>query len=119
MKPGTIGKSLQGPSLPIRYYTPAEAQIPVLPAVQKHQPVSIILSYREKKLAQSTVSIPHYSLVKDFVAQNIFRSRRRRRAMKWMDFYSLKLLELNFQKMSNKFIYQIDISPLLLGYIYI
>ena len=39
--------------------------------------------------------------------------------MKWMDFYSLKLLELNFQKMSNKFIYQIDISPLLLGYIYI
>jgi hypothetical protein len=56
MKPGTIGKSYQGPSLPQRYYTPAEAQIPTLPGLQKHKPVSVILDYRQQRIAESSSS---------------------------------------------------------------
>ena len=54
MKPGTIGKSYQGPSLPQRYYTPVEAQIPDLPGLQKHKPVSVILSYRQQRINESS-----------------------------------------------------------------
>ena len=56
MKPGTIGKSYQGPSLPQRYYTPAEAQIPTLPGLQKHKPVSVILDYRQQRISESSSS---------------------------------------------------------------